>query len=59
MDFVGDYVKVTADDEEPKCLKCANCLGYDCENYCGAEHGWAGYYRLIPREKFWENEDDE
>ncbi len=36
----------TADDEEPKCMRCDHCCGSDkiCEK-CGAEHWWANYRR--------------
>lgn len=36
----------TADDEEPKCGRCDYFAGgFDCDNLCGAKHGWNGYTR--------------
>ena len=36
----------TADHEEPVCCNCDNAsTDCKCENFCGPEHGWAGYRR--------------
>lgn len=62
MRIVNNYEKylvyLNADDEEPKCIRCSNCLGFDCEEYCGAEHGWGGYERIVDRETFWREVDE-
>ena len=40
---VSEY---TADHEEPVCHNCDNAsTDCKCENFCGPEHGWAGYRR--------------
>lgn len=45
MDNRGILVTHTADDEEPKCMRCDNYDVWDCENRCGWEKGWIGYKR--------------
>lgn len=44
---MNKLIAYTADDEQPDCNKCEYVFGdYDCENLCGAEHGWNGYRRI-------------
>lgn len=53
---MGYYYILDADNEEPKCFRCDNCLsGYDC-NECGAEYGWAGYQRTVSKKEYWKEE---
>ena len=40
-----DKLVFTADDEEPKCIRCDNRDDPLCFKYCGPEHGWYGYQR--------------
>lgn len=48
MDGIIREVICTADDEIPKCGLCDHfCDDYDCSKYCGAEHGWHGYERVV------------
>lgn len=43
MDRIVVY---TADTEMPSCLQCDNFdCEFNCENFCGPEHGWYGYRR--------------
>ena len=41
-------VGLTADDEEPKCIR---CIGHSIDDRfcakCGPEYGWSGYLRYI------------
>lgn len=42
-----ERVYYNADDEEPACSRCERITSdFDCENLCGAEHGWNGYLRM-------------
>lgn len=40
-------IEITADDEMPDCLNCIHvCSDFNCEKWCGPEHGWWGYQRI-------------
>lgn len=46
MFIKGNLIIYDADDEEPKCGRCDNCIGkFDCSGSCGPDHGWYGYIR--------------
>lgn len=36
MIIKNGYIFLTAEDEEPNCMKCDYCTQVDCENSCGA-----------------------
>jgi hypothetical protein len=44
---VGHYVLYSADDEMPNCMSCDHIDNFDCVKFCGAEHGWYGYARIV------------
>lgn len=49
---MSELITYTADDEQPDCNRCEYvCGGYDCENMCGAKHGWNGYERIEVQEE--------
>ena len=52
----NNIIVLTADDEEPDCLKCVNCMNSDefCCKYCGAQNGWNEYERHIDEKEYWE-----
>ena len=44
---MAKYIEYTADDEMPSCMQCDHVFDdkFNCEKFCGAEHGWWGYRR--------------
>ena len=43
--------KYTADNEDPCCTRCDNCVTeYGCKR-CGPEYGWANYIRTVTLEE--------
>lgn len=53
---MGEVIVYTADDEMPSCIQCDKCFGdFNCEKFCGPEHGWYGYRRT---EKVEEEQND-
>lgn len=47
MITIAKYIEYTADDEMPNCNQCDHVFDdkFNCEKFCGAEHGWWGYRR--------------
>ena len=46
-----DIIILTADDEEPNCIKCDNLTELLRCRWCGAEFGWANYERSVKVEE--------
>lgn len=45
---MGKYIELTADDEMPDCGRCEHaCDDFKCDKWCGPEHGWWGYRRIL------------
>lgn len=52
MIVLDNAIVYTADDEDPKCDRCDNCVGdFDCSGLCGSQHGWYGYCRVELKDK--------
>ena len=52
----NDIVVLTADDEEPDCMRCMYCTEYSddyCCDFCGADNGWAEYEWHITEKENW------
>ena len=47
---MDNIVILTADDEEPICIRCDNLTEMLCCRWCGSEYGWANYQRSIETE---------
>lgn len=47
MEIKDGYLFLTADDEEPDCMKCDYCTQENCEIWCGPRNGWDNYHRKI------------
>ena len=45
-----DFIKVTADDEEPCCIGCFNQDICKDGKFCGPKYGWRLYERYEKRE---------
>ena len=45
-----DYIKITADDEEPNCIRCFNQDICKDGKSCGPRYGWRYYVRYEPKE---------
>ena len=44
------YIKITADDEEPNCIRCFNQDICKDGKSCGPRYGWRYYVRYEPKE---------
>ena len=43
---MAELIEYTANDEMPNCGQCDHiCDNFNCEKFCGPEHGWWGYRR--------------
>lgn len=52
----NDMIVLTADDEEPDCMRCMHCSECSddyCCGFCGADNGWAEYERHITEKEYW------
>ena len=54
-------IVLTADDEEPDCLRCVNvvCSEKFCLMCCGSANGWNGYERHISEKEYWKGCENE
>lgn len=54
MRVVGNSIILDADDEEPDCMTCDNCLcGVNICSKCGPEYWWKNYVRTTTSEEYY------